>query len=95
MIEMKCEWDKLGILVASRIAQNAGHLTERMRPLDSYFDDINLIVTDRRHVITPAEHVAILLALVSHVYPGFLDRVIAESLPEGGEFPEFGGLHAA
>lgn len=34
-------------------------------------------------------------ALVPHVAPGFFDRVIAEYLPQGGEFSEFGGVKGA
>lgn len=40
-----------------------------------------------------AEEFAIfMLALAPHLDPGFLDRLVAEHLPEGGEFLEFGGV---
>ncbi len=32
------------------------------------------------------------LALVPHVLPGFLDSIIKEAFPEGGDFPELGGM---
>ena len=41
---------------------------------------------------TPNENLLILLALVPHLQPNFLTRIIAEHLPEGGDFPEFGGV---
>lgn len=36
----------------------------------------------------------LLLALVPHVKPQFLTSIISEYLPNGGEFPEFGGIKA-
>lgn len=37
--------------------------------------------------------VCLLLALVPHVQPHFLSRIVSEFFPEGGEFPEFGGCN--
>ncbi|MCU0346092.1 MAG: ATP-binding protein [Saprospiraceae bacterium] len=34
----------------------------------------------------------ILLALTPHLSPGFFRSILAEHLPEGGDFPEFGGV---
>lgn len=38
------------------------------------------------------EWVIIMLALVPHVQPNFFECIIAEILPNGGDFPEFGGV---
>ena len=38
------------------------------------------------------EHMLLLLALVPHLQPHFFNQIIAEQLPEGGDFPEFGGV---
>jgi len=38
------------------------------------------------------ELLVVLLALVPHVYPNFLDSIISTFLPSGGNFPEFGGI---
>ncbi len=38
------------------------------------------------------EFVLFLLALAPHIQPVFLNQIIAEHLPEGGDFPEFGGV---
>lgn len=38
------------------------------------------------------EAVILLMALVPHVLPNFFDDIIKELHPEGGEFPEFGGV---
>jgi AAA+ superfamily predicted ATPase len=37
------------------------------------------------------EIILLLLSLVPHIYPGFFERIIQEQLPNGGDFPEFGG----
>ncbi len=34
------------------------------------------------------------LALLPHMAPGFLDKKIADYIPKGGDFPEFGGIRA-
>jgi Cdc6-like AAA superfamily ATPase len=41
---------------------------------------------------THDEAVILLLALVPHVLPSFFDEIIKELHPEGGEFPELGGI---
>ncbi|QEC54337.1 ATPase family protein associated with various cellular activities (AAA) [Anseongella ginsenosidimutans] len=38
------------------------------------------------------EMLLVLTALVPHIIPGFFDRMVQRCLPEGGEFPEFGGI---
>lgn len=50
------------------------------------FSDILKIET------THTESIILLLALVPHVLPNFLDTIIKEVFPEGGEIPELGGI---
>src|SRR5262245_46736890 len=38
------------------------------------------------------EWIALLLSLVPHVQPSFFETIIAEHLPNGGDFAEFGGV---
>jgi len=38
------------------------------------------------------EIIVLLIALVPHVFPEFFSELIAEYLPNGGDFPEFGGV---
>ncbi len=38
------------------------------------------------------ELVILLLSLVPHIYPQFFEPIIGEFLPQGGDFPEFGGI---
>jgi AAA+ superfamily predicted ATPase len=40
------------------------------------------------------EYILLLLALTPHIQPNFFVQIIAEFLPEGGDFPEFGGVKA-
>lgn len=41
---------------------------------------------------THEEGLILLLAVVPHVIPGFYDNIIKQLYPEGGEFPEWGGV---
>jgi hypothetical protein len=45
-----------------------------------------------QHKPTGDEYVLLLLALVPHLQPQFFTQLMAEHLPEGGDFPEFGGV---
>jgi len=42
--------------------------------------------------LTGDELVIVMLALVPHIYPHFLDSLVMEYLPKGGEYPSFGGV---
>lgn len=37
-------------------------------------------------------YICLLLALIPHLNPGFLTRILYDFLPNGGDFPEFGGV---
>ena len=41
------------------------------------------------------EQIVLLLALAPHAEPYFLNKIIAEVLPQGGNFPEIGGIKDA
>ena len=40
------------------------------------------------------EIVILMLVLIPHIQPYFFNKIIAEFLPDGGDFPEFGGVKA-
>jgi AAA+ superfamily predicted ATPase len=42
--------------------------------------------------MSQAERMILLVALMPHVQPNFFESIIMESLPAGGDFPEFGGI---
>ena len=44
------------------------------------------------HEVNIEEFVILLLALFPHIQPNLLDNIIQEYLPNGGEFPEIGGV---
>ena len=85
--------DWLGNLIASRIGaylRKDGKLDDT--PLAYYRDDswLDRFVRSRRPCLE--ELAVLLLALAPHLRPGFCDRIIAGQLPQGGDFPEFGGV---
>src|SRR5215831_6354318 len=44
------------------------------------------------HKINIEEYIILLLALVPHLQPNFIDPIVQSYLPNGGEFPEIGGV---
>ncbi len=60
-------------------------------PLNLYSDASSLAAFMEQHQPSMEEFVIFLLALAPHLHPNFFGQIIAEHLPEGGDFPEFGG----
>jgi AAA+ superfamily predicted ATPase len=56
-----------------------------------YDDESSLARFIRRHSPSAEELTVLMLALVPHLRPECLGNLVAEHLPDGGEFPEFGG----
>lgn len=42
--------------------------------------------------LSTEESIVLLAALAPHIIPNFFDGIVAEFLPKGGDFPEFGGV---
>lgn len=63
--------------------------------LDFYDEDSALAKFIATYEPAYEEFVILLLALTPHVKPGFFANIIAEHLPAGGDFPEFGGVKVA
>ena len=62
-------------------------------PRPSHEDEENAYVAFlAHHELSFEEHIVLLLALAPHVQPDLLDRLIAEALPQGGDFPQIGGV---
>jgi hypothetical protein len=83
--------DLLGALIRARLTGDdvapEGHVAIR------YFDDgspLGNVIRDRQPPFE--EYVVLMLALAPHVRPGFLDAAIRAALPQGGDFPEIGGV---
>ena len=47
------------------------------------------------HRLNIEEYIILLLALVPHIQPNFLDSIVQQYLPNGGDFPEMGGVKGA
>ncbi len=82
-------------IVADRISQ---HFNEQSFPFGNWIHQKfngNLFqkeITERVPFIrTPEEWIVLLLAIVPHIAPNFFEPIIADLLPSGGDFPEFGG----
>jgi len=45
-----------------------------------------------RHKLNIEEYIILLLSLMPHIQPNFMDPIIQSYLPHGGEFPEIGGV---
>ncbi len=48
----------------------------------------------KKHAVglMPQETMLFLIAYIPHIYPSFYDEVIKDAMPQGGDFPEFGGV---
>ena len=44
------------------------------------------------HDLSDEEHLVLLMALAPHIQPGFFDQVVAQLVPQGGDFPQIGGI---
>ena len=86
---------------------NTEHLSEALRRLEAVvsdrlagatacvehgFDPALFAELNDGHDLSAAEQVLVLLALVPHLRPDFIVRLIAAHFPEGGDLPEFGGV---
>lgn len=54
--------------------------------------DEKLVAFIKENNLIQEEIITLLMALVSHVSPEFFNNFISEYLPNGGDFPEFGGV---
>ncbi len=59
----------------------------RILPVDTAIPKIKSIPT-----LNAEEFVIMTMALAPHIVPGFFDTAIQQYLPQGGEFPELGGI---
>jgi adenylate kinase family enzyme len=60
--------------------------------LNASTDPLTAFIRDQH--LNDEEITLLLLSLVPHVYPNFFEPLIQEFLPQGGEFPEFGGVRS-
>ncbi len=97
---MKCNpanlqsaFDWLAQVVADCLKAHCGKAgSYEASPLNFYDDDSWLAHFIRCHEPCSEEFTVLMLALTPHLRPGFFNKLVAEHLPEGGDFPEFGGV---
>jgi hypothetical protein len=80
-------------VINRRLENPSGIIDTNNVPAETYRNDsssfagfINL------HKPTHEEYIMLLLAVAPHIQPNFYNQIIAGHLPEGGDFPEFGGV---
>jgi AAA+ superfamily predicted ATPase len=44
------------------------------------------------HQFTREEYLVLLIALLPHIQPAFFDQIIQQKFPQGGDFPQLGGI---
>ena len=85
-------FDRLEQALRNRLAISLQGETPEARILDvsPYPEYLEQFVV--RYNLNNQEVIVLLLAMVAHVSPGFLSDIITDYLPNGGDFPEFGGI---
>ena len=80
-------------LLLTRIVR---YFDEQEFAVDSFAEDIRWPEVDEwlnlPAEFSRAEKLILLVALATHVQPGFFENVMARALPQGGEFVELGGI---
>ena len=56
------------------------------------YNNFELSMFIKQNNLLQFEIIVLLTALIPHISPNFFNSIIAEYLPNGGEFPEFGGV---
>ena len=75
------------------------HFNNNPFNLDKYISEIfeakllnEAIVKNLPQIPTPNEWIILITALIPHLKPNFFESIIQEYMPNGGDFPEFGGV---
>ena len=82
----------LQAVIKYRMDLEFGNTPEEPQPFSFSADSSELINFCLQHQLSADEIVVLFLALVPHIIPDFFSKVIGEYLPNGGDFPEFGGV---
>ncbi len=93
-LQIALDW--LGDVLASRLsAAREGAGEPEPASIEFYPDDCGLSKFMATYQPSFEEFVTLLLALAPHLKPDFFGNIIAGHLPDGGDFPEFGGIKGA
>ncbi|NJO15942.1 MAG: ATP-binding protein [Thioploca sp.] len=92
-LQLALDW--LKAIISGRLRMYLGQTeTFEVNLLNLYSERSTLSAFLEHYHLGFEEFTLLMLALVPHLYPGFFANMIAEHLPEGGNFPEFGGVKA-
>jgi hypothetical protein len=95
-INLDASLDWICALIAGCLSVNFGSAADfEPKPLTLQEGDCWLSRFVRNEDTSAHEFSMLMLALLPHVRPGALDKLIAQHSPEGGDFPEFGGVRSA
>jgi hypothetical protein len=92
-LELALGWIKNIVTTRLRMFFGQSERFER-QPLNFYAENSWLAQFIAGHDPSFEEFTVLMLAIVPHVQPGFFGSIIADHLPDGGDFPEFGGVKA-
>lgn len=87
--------DLLRVVIRQRVQMfGDGVVTDDDKWLQPYADALQQLWFQEcvSVALTPAESITLLIALVPHIHPNFFEQIIMEFFPQGGDFPEFGGI---
>lgn len=82
----------LHLIISERIQYFFGNTTEAKSVFNYSKGKANFFKLLLPTQPTFFEQTILLLALTPHLSPGFFRSILAEHLPDGGDFPEFGGV---
>ncbi|WLE97123.1 MAG: ATP-binding protein [Candidatus Electrothrix communis] len=92
-LQLALDW--LKTVISSRLRMHLGQSeTFEISPLNLSGEPSSLSAFLEHYNPDFEEFTLLLLALAPHLHPNFFSQIIAEHLPEGGDFPEFGGVKA-
>ena len=88
--------DDLQVYISDKLQEhlNTGKKIKNSHLNDSGFDSFEKLFVSWH---LPAElsfdeQLVLLISLVPHLQPNFFEQIILQALPNGGDFPEFGGV---
>lgn len=83
----------LNSLIKYRLKAHNGCMENIVKSKSDFsMDDSLFALFINKYQPTFEEYILLLLTLTPHIQPNFYNQIIAECLPDGGDFPEFGGV---
>ena len=93
-LQLILDWLKNSVSSSLRVYLGQIQSLDRS-PLSFFSDNSWLAGFMECHNPSYEEFAILMLSFAPHILPDFFNQIIAEYLPEGGDFPEFGGVKGA